>query len=180
MISRSTFANSKSTPTSLSSPKLSRASDDEELWRSPVVRISAQEHIDLIALFRYTQLMIDYIEIVFRWIFGLQMFFWGLNGFFHWVKNPPSSSRIEAFTQACIDTGFIMPVVKMLEILGGAFLLLQFGTTLTLVAFAPLIFVISGLHILHNPKPWGVLATTTLPYLVLVFFHNSALLRLVH
>lgn len=124
--------------------------------------------------------MIDYIEIVCRWFFSLQMIFWGLNGFFHWVKIPPSGPGIDGFTQACINTGFIMPVVKLLEVVGGVFLLLHVALSLTLVAFAPVVFVITGLHIFHNPKPWGVLASITLPYLLLTFFHSTTLLRLVH
>ncbi|MGE9745635.1 hypothetical protein [Bdellovibrio bacteriovorus] len=145
-----------------------------------MVRIMQESRIDLPWAFRYTDPMIEYIEIVCRWIFGLQMFFWGLNGFFHWVKIPPSDPKIDAFVNACMETRFIMPTVKLMEIIGGAVLLLNFAVPATLVVFAPLIFVISGLHILHNPKPWGVLVTTTVPYLLLVFFHNTSLLRLVH
>jgi hypothetical protein len=49
----------------------------------------------------------EYFELALRWIFGLQIAFWGLNGFFHWVKIPPSSEVIEKFTQACIETRFL-------------------------------------------------------------------------
>lgn len=124
--------------------------------------------------------MIDYIEMGCRWFFGLQMLFWGLNGFFHWVKIPPSGAVLEGFINACIETRFIMPTVKMIEVFGGLLLVLHIGIPLLLAAFAPLIFVISGLHLLHNPKPWGILITTTSPYLLLVFLHSSHLLRLVH
>ncbi|WP_347358719.1 hypothetical protein [Bdellovibrio sp.] len=124
--------------------------------------------------------MADYIEIACRWILGLQMFFWGLNGFFHWVKVPPSDPAIDRFVQACIDTRFIMPTVKIFEIIGGALLVLHIGVPLTLALLSPIMFVVTGLHILHNPKPWGVLVTTTLPYAALLFYHSSTLLRLVH
>lgn len=108
------------------------------------------------------------------------MLFWGLNGFFHWVKIPPSGPIIEGFVTACIETRFIMPTVKLLEIMGGALLLFHVGLPLVLAAFAPVIFVVSGLHVLHNPRPWGVLVSTTLPYLILVLIHSTHLLRLVH
>ncbi|WP_295903807.1 hypothetical protein [uncultured Bdellovibrio sp.] len=124
--------------------------------------------------------MSEYIEIIFRWAFGLQMVFWGLNGFFYWVKIPPSGPVIDKFVEACIETKFIMPIVKLVEIFFGAFLLLGFAVPLSLTVFAPLIFVITGLHLFHNPKHWGVLGPITVPYLVLIFLHGGTLLRLVH
>lgn len=116
----------------------------------------------------------------FRWVFGLQMVFWGLNGIFHWVNLPPISAKFQRFVDACIDVGFVMPLVKTIEILFGLSLLFNFLVPLSLAAFAPIMVVISGLHILHNPKPWGVLSTILLPYLVLIFSHRDSLLRLVH
>lgn len=124
--------------------------------------------------------MIDYVEIAIRWIFAVPMIFWGLNGFFHFLAIPASSPTINKFTEACIEARFIMPTVKIIEIVGGVFLLLNWAVPFTLACFAPIIFVVSGLHLLHNPKPWGVLIPTTLPYLILIFFHHEALLRIAH
>lgn len=101
------------------------------------------------------------------------MFFWGLNGFFNWVKIPPESEVIDSFVEACIKTRFIMPTVKILEIITGALITLGFFVPMCLLLLAPIIFVISFLHLLHNKKPWGVLLTTTFPYLVLVGLHLS-------
>lgn len=122
----------------------------------------------------------EYFELSCRWIFGLQMAFWGLNGFFHWIKIPAASPKFEKFVDSCIEVGFIMPSVKLLEILFGLFLVLNILVPFSLVVFAPIMFVIAGLQILHNPKPWGVLMTIVLPYLVLISFHRDSLLRLVH
>jgi len=122
----------------------------------------------------------DYLELSCRWIFGLQMVFWGLNGIFHWVTIPPASPKFQTFVDSCVDVAFIMPIVKTIEILFGFFLVLNFVVPLSLAVFAPIMFVIAGLHILHNPKPWAVLITILLPYLVLVFAHRDTLLRLVH
>lgn len=124
--------------------------------------------------------MSDYIEISFRWIFGLQMIFWGLNGFFHFVKIPPSNPTIDAFVTSCNETKFIMPTVKFLEVLFGIFLILNFAVTMSLAVFAPILFVVTGLHVFHNPRPWGILGSFTLPYCLLVLFHAESLLRLVH
>lgn len=119
----------------------------------------------------------EYVEIGCRWIFGLQMVFWGLNGFFSWIKIPPASPAMEMFIQACIESRFIMPSVKTIEILFGVFLLIGFAVPLSLMIFAPLLFVITGLHVFNNPKPWGVLLSFTLPYGVLLLLHGGAILR---
>lgn len=117
--------------------------------------------------------MIDYIEFVFRWILGLQMAFWGLNGFFHWKQIPPSAKAINDFTQACLDTKFIMPTVKVFEIVFGILLLSGFFTLLALVALSPIVFVISGLHLCHNKNPWPVIGLITVPFLVLVILEHG-------
>ncbi len=124
--------------------------------------------------------MIDYVEIVIRWIFAAPMVFWGLNGFFHFVAIPPSSPTIDKFTEACLEARFIMPAVKIIEFVGGLFLLMNWGVPFVLACFAPILFVVTGLHLLYNPKPWAVLVTCSLPYLALVFIHHEALLRIAH
>ena len=108
------------------------------------------------------------------------MLFWGLNGFFHWVPIPPQGAIITKFVDACIETKFIMPVVKLMEIFLGLFLLIGFMVPASLVLLAPLIFIITGLHVFHNPKPWMVLGTCSLPFLILLTIHSPIWLRLAH
>ncbi|QLY27511.1 hypothetical protein HW988_17585 [Bdellovibrio sp. KM01] len=119
--------------------------------------------------------VMDIIEVVCRMIFGLQMAFWGLNGFFNWVTIPPSPPVIEKFVEACIETRFIMPTTKVIEIVSGLLLVLGIAVNLNLMLFAPIIFVITFLHLLHNPKPWGVVVPITLPFAVVIGFHLPAL-----
>ncbi|MGZ3802247.1 MAG: hypothetical protein ACXVCL_18910, partial [Bdellovibrio sp.] len=104
--------------------------------------------------------------------------FWGLNGFFNWVKIKPVAPAIENFVQACIETKFIMPTVKMIEIFFGLFLILGFMIPLSLAVFCPILFVITGLHVFHNPKPWGILLSFTIPFLVLLILYRSAFFEL--
>lgn len=121
-----------------------------------------------------------YFELVLRILFGLQMVFSGLNGFFHWMAIPPSGPVITKFVEACYETKFIMPVVKLMEIFFGLFLIIGFMTPASLLILAPVIFVITGLHLFHNPKPWMVLGTCSAPYLILLTLHSGTWLRLIH
>ncbi len=120
----------------------------------------------------------DYIEIACRWIFGLQMVFWGLNGFFHFLPIPPSSAVITRFTEACLETKFIMPTVKVIEVLCGALLIFKVAVPLSLISFSPIVFVITLLHLLHTPKPWPVVVPISLPFAVLIGIHAQTFLAL--
>jgi uncharacterized membrane protein YphA (DoxX/SURF4 family) len=122
----------------------------------------------------------DWIELTCRWILGLQLTFWGLNGFFHWMKIPPSDDFITRFGDLCFESKFIMPTVKIFEILFGIALLTGWGTMLSLIMLGPIVFVISGLHLFHNKKWWEVLIPISLPYLILVVLNISEFQVLLH
>lgn len=103
-------------------------------------------------------------------ILGLQFAFWGLNGFFNWFPPPPSSEKFENFVKACYDVKFIMPTVKVFELIGGLFLVFPFTQELGLQLLSPIVFVITGLQIFHHPKPWLVLGTLCFPFWILFLF----------
>ena len=119
--------------------------------------------------------MTEWIELVVRWMLGLQLLFWGLNGFFHWKQTPPSNDFINEFTDACLRSKFIMPVVKIFETVFGALLLTGVGTLVALIALGPIISVISGLHLFHNRRAWEVLLPITLPFLVIAILNFEKL-----
>lgn len=124
--------------------------------------------------------MIEFFEIFLRCILGIQLTFWGLNGFFHWKPIPPSSKAIDNFTAACVESRFIMPAVKAFEIVFGIFLLANFAVPLALAMLSPIIFVITGLHALYSKKSWEVLIPISLPFVVLVILHHEAWLKLLN
>jgi uncharacterized membrane protein YphA (DoxX/SURF4 family) len=110
----------------------------------------------------------DILMTVVRLGLGLNFVFWGLNGFFNWRAIPPSDSHISDFSEACVRTGFIMPVVKLLEIAGGSMLVIGVWPKLALILLGPLVFLITGLHLRWNRRPWGILLTVTVPYLAVL------------
>lgn len=125
--------------------------------------------------------MLSYIETTCRWAFSLQMIFWGFNSFFHWLAIPPSSKGVTKFVEACVDTRFIMPTVKFLEIVCGIFLLCNFAVLLNILIFAPIVFVITLLHLIHNSsfwsKFWPVVLTISLPFLIIFVWHIKPLIN---
>lgn len=113
--------------------------------------------------------MWDWMDLGLCWVLGLQFIFWGFNGFFHWKSIPPSPPFIEHFSEACVQSKFIMPLVKILEIVGGVLLLTKYYAFLGLYLLAPIVVVISGLHWFHNQKKsWQVLLPISLPFAFLL------------
>jgi len=123
--------------------------------------------------------MIENLELLLRWLLGVQLTFWGLNGFFHWRPVPPSPPVIDRFVTACFESRFIMATVKIFEIVFGLFLILNFATPMALAMLAPIIFVITGLHLIHNKRSWEVLLPISLPFLILIGLHYEAWLKLI-
>ncbi len=124
--------------------------------------------------------MMGHFELLLRYTLGIQLIFWGLNGFFHWRQIPPSAKVIDNFTTACTDIRFIMPIVKIFEVVFGVFLLANFAVPLALVLLAPIIFVVTGLHALFSKKSWKVLVPISLPFAVLVILHYEAWRKLLN
>lgn len=124
--------------------------------------------------------MNEYADLVCRWVFGLQMFFWGLNGFFHWIQTPAASPAMNRFVEACFEAKFIMPTIKVIEIVFGFMLLLNILVPFSLMVFAPLMFILTGLQIFLNKKYASFLATFALPYALLLALHSESLLRVIH
>jgi len=123
---------------------------------------------------------LEWLELGARWILGLQFIFWGANGFFHWKAIPPSSDFIQRFGDICIESRFIMPTVKVFEIVFGILLLTGFGTLIGLIFLGPIVFMITCLHIFHNPKWPLVVLPILIPYLVVLLLHENHFQFLLH
>ena len=86
-----------------------------------------------------------------RLALGLILFVFGLNGFFHFLPVPPMAPRAEAFIRALIDTGYMLPFWKGMEVATGLLILFNRFTALALVLVAPIIFNIAAFHIFLDP-----------------------------
>jgi hypothetical protein len=113
-----------------------------------------------------------FAELALRVIVGLYFLVFGLNGFLKKIPIPPSAPAMTNFVGALEATGYLMSVVKCLEILSGVLLVANFHVLLAIHFLAPIVFVIvSAQFFLNFEKGKGVLITTLIPYLGLVLFH---------
>lgn len=124
----------------------------------------------------FDQVLVRSIEI----LYGLFWLWSGLNAIFHWQAVPHVSEKMDRFVAACMETGFIMPTVKFVEILAGLLFLFSF-TISGLLFMAPIVFGIIGLHIAYNKKPIPMILIVMGPYTILAlserFFFVDALSR---
>jgi hypothetical protein len=94
-----------------------------------------------------------------RWIdmgaqalLGLIFLVSGLNGFLHFMPTPSYRPPATEFLQALADTGYFVPVLKVVETAGGALLLARRFSALALVLLAPVVVQILLFHVFLAPS----------------------------
>jgi putative oxidoreductase len=95
--------------------------------------------------------MLGKLEMLARVVLGAAFVVFGLNFFFHFLPLPPLPEKAMAFMGALVNSGYLMTVVKVLEIVFGAFLLLGVFVPLSLLVLAPIIVNIFLFHIFLAP-----------------------------
>ena len=103
-----------------------------------------------------------HIPLIARVLLGLIFFVFGLNGFFHFIPQPPPPPAAGAFAGALLATGYFFPLLKTVETLSGALLLVGRYVPLALAALAPIVVNILAFHAFLYPGGIGV------PLLVIV------------
>lgn len=94
-----------------------------------------------------------------RIILGLVFFVFGLNGFLHFIPQPPMSGPSGEFLGALVATGYMIPLLKMVEVGAGLLLLSGRFVPLALTLLAPIVVNIAAFHLVLAP---GGLALTAL------------------
>jgi hypothetical protein len=96
-----------------------------------------------------------YAAVVVRYLLGLMFFVFGLNFFLHFLPQPPLAGPAGAFAGALMASGYVMPVVKTVEVLAGALLLTNRFVPLALALLAPIVVGVNGFHISLAPAAGG-------------------------
>lgn len=93
-----------------------------------------------------TRLLLGIIFLVFG-SNGLMFFLTG-NGF---IPMPPPSPEMGAVMAGFVATKYLMPLVKLLQIVSGIFLLSNCFVNLALIFLAPIVVNILGIHLFVDP-----------------------------
>ena len=96
------------------------------------------------------------IALVARILLGLVFFVFGLNGFLNFLPAPALSGPAGAFGGALAATGYMFPMIKGIEVLTGALLLIGRFVPLALVLLAPIVVNIAAFHLFLTPGEVGM------------------------
>ncbi|HEY0466896.1 MAG TPA: DoxX family protein [Polyangiaceae bacterium] len=96
-----------------------------------------------------------------RVVLGLAFFVFGLNGFLHFLPQPPMSGPPANFAGALFATGYMFPLIKGTEVAASLLLLSNRYVPLALAVLAPVLVNIVAFHLFLAP------AGLALPFVLL-------------
>ena len=82
-----------------------------------------------------------------RIVLGLMLIVFGLNKFLQFIPVPPMTDEAGSFMGALVGTGYMMPIVAVVEIAVGALLLFNRYVALALLLLAPISVNIVAFHL---------------------------------
>lgn len=86
-----------------------------------------------------------------RILLGLIFTVFGLNFFLHFLPTPPHEGPAAAFAGALFASGYVFPIVKVVEVLAGLLLLGNRFVPLALALLAPIVVNIVAFHAVLAP-----------------------------
>ncbi len=98
----------------------------------------------------------------------------GLNFFLRFLPQPPMEGAPLDFILALVASGFVMPIVKAIEVVAGVMLLSNRFVPLALTLLAPIIVVIVGFHTVLAPAGAGLAFVVLGLELALAWSHRAA------
>jgi uncharacterized membrane protein YphA (DoxX/SURF4 family) len=87
-----------------------------------------------------------------RILLGLIFFVFGLNGFLHFIPQPPISGPPADFFKLLVGSGYLFQLLKSTEVIAGAALLSGRFVPLALAVLAPVVVNIVAFHLFLAPS----------------------------
>ena len=108
-----------------------------------------------------------------RVILGLVFFVFGLNGFLHFLPQPPHEGVSATFLGGLAASGYFFPLLKGTEVIGGTLLLAKRFVPLALVVLAPIIVNIFAFHAALDRSGLGLAVVLVALELGLAYAHRK-------
>jgi uncharacterized membrane protein YphA (DoxX/SURF4 family) len=115
-----------------------------------------------------------WLPTVARILLGLLFTVFGLNGFFHFLPQPPPPPAAGAFLGALASTGYMFPLIKGTEVIAGLLLLAGRYVPLALTILAPVLVNILAFHLALAPAGVGMALFVIALEVYLAFTHRAA------
>lgn len=113
-------------------------------------------------------------QVAARILFGLLFFVFGLNGFLRFWPQPPVPGAAGAFFGALAATGYMFPLIKGVEVVGGAMLLANRYVPLALALLAADVVNIVLFHAFLAPAGVGLAIVILLLEVYLAWTYRDA------
>lgn len=118
--------------------------------------------------------MKEYVVKVIRVLLALILIIFGLNKFLNFMPFPPMPEAAQAFMGALIETGYLMTVVAIIEIIAGIFLLINRYSAFMLILIFPILLNALLFHLFLDLKGiGGALLTISLTIFLMVKAFDS-------
>lgn len=114
------------------------------------------------------------LAVISQYLLGLMFAVFGLNGFLHFLPQPPPPSPLAVQFMTAAFVSHYMMLVFFIQLLGGVLLLSGRFVPLALTLLAPVIVNILNYHLTMDPAGIGVGAFAALLWLVLFFRFRSS------
>jgi putative oxidoreductase len=114
-----------------------------------------------------------YATMIFRYLLGIIYFVFGLNFFLQFIPQPDPTPEAGAFLGALFVTGYMFPIIKVIEIVIGLALLTNRFVPLALVLIAPISINIFLVHLLLDPSGLALGAVILLGNAFLLFAYRN-------
>jgi uncharacterized membrane protein YphA (DoxX/SURF4 family) len=109
-----------------------------------------------------------------RYLLGTLFFVSGLNAFVQFMPQPPVSGTAAVFMGALAATGYMFPLIKIVEVAGGAMLLSNRFVPLALALLAPNVVNIVAFHAFLAPSGLPVALVILILELVAAWSYRAA------
>jgi hypothetical protein len=119
--------------------------------------------------------MMKYVDIAAQVLLGLIFFVFGLGGLLKWFPQPELDQQAAMYMSGLVTSGYFMPVLKLVETVGGLLLLMRRWSALALVLLAPVVVHIFLFHAFLAPEgmPLAVALVVLEAYLGFVVYRKS-------
>ena len=112
--------------------------------------------------------------IVSRYLLGLVFTVFGLNGFLHFIPQPPPANPLAVQFLTAVSVSGFMGVVFLVQVVGGVLLLSGRFVPLALTILAPVLVNILDFHLTMDPGGIGPGAVATILWVVLFFQYRRS------
>lgn len=105
---------------------------------------------------------------------GLVFTVFGADGFLQFLPHPPMPAEAGAFMGALLATGYMLPLLKMVELGAGLLLLSNRHVPLALLLLAPVIVNITAFHVFLAPGGLVMAALVVAMAIYLAWTHRAS------